>query len=147
MPPQTRTSLCSSAICSRLSKRRCRRASLVSVMVKLSGPVPRTDSRIRLAVPALRILESVLGTGPRSEEHTSELQSLAYLVCRLLLEKKKTTQLRSLTYLLCSLLLAKKTRTNSALLDQTRDPHARHAREPAGLFTFYTASRNDACAV
>src|SRR2546425_5258366 len=31
-------------------------------------------------------------TGPkisRSEEHTSELQSLAYLVCRLLLEKKK----------------------------------------------------------
>src|SRR2546425_2105686 len=26
--------------------------------------------------------------GPRSEEHTSELQSLAYLVCRLLLEKK-----------------------------------------------------------
>src|SRR2546425_6078370 len=34
----------------------------------------------------------------RSEEHTSELQSLAYLVCRLLLEKKKdrhTTHCRS----------------------------------------------------
>src|SRR2546425_204513 len=30
-----------------------------------------------------------VGDGPRSEEHTSELQSLAYLVCRLLLEKKK----------------------------------------------------------
>src|SRR5687767_15921794 len=29
------------------------------------------------------------GGQPRSEEHTSELQSLAYLVCRLLLEKKK----------------------------------------------------------
>src|SRR2546423_11062546 len=28
-------------------------------------------------------------TRERSEEHTSELQSLAYLVCRLLLEKKK----------------------------------------------------------
>src|SRR2546423_11334040 len=28
-------------------------------------------------------------TSVRSEEHTSELQSLAYLVCRLLLEKKK----------------------------------------------------------
>src|SRR2546425_7138593 len=28
----------------------------------------------------------------RSEEHTSELQSLAYLVCRLLLEKKKQKQ-------------------------------------------------------
>src|SRR2546425_4726274 len=29
----------------------------------------------------------------RSEEHTSELQSLAYLVCRLLLEKKKRREL------------------------------------------------------
>src|SRR5687767_15554616 len=29
----------------------------------------------------------------RSEEHTSELQSLAYLVCRLLLEKKKKKSL------------------------------------------------------
>src|SRR2546425_8967032 len=29
----------------------------------------------------------------RSEEHTSELQSLAYLVCRLLLEKKKRATL------------------------------------------------------
>src|SRR2546425_7315552 len=34
--------------------------------------------------------EDVLG---RSEEHTSELQSLAYLVCRLLLEKKKKHQM------------------------------------------------------
>src|SRR3712207_7557331 len=30
------------------------------------------------------------GVGKRSEEHTSELQSRQYLVCRLLLEKKKT---------------------------------------------------------
>src|SRR3712207_8130885 len=30
---------------------------------------------------------------PRSEEHTSELQSRQYLVCRLLLEKKKITYL------------------------------------------------------
>src|SRR5687767_15266153 len=30
----------------------------------------------------------------RSEEHTSELQSLAYLVCRLLLEKKKKEKKR-----------------------------------------------------
>src|SRR2546430_6887560 len=30
--------------------------------------------------------------GPRSEEHTSELQSQSNLVCRLLLEKKKKTQ-------------------------------------------------------
>src|SRR5262245_63194817 len=30
----------------------------------------------------------------RSEEHTSELQSLRHLVCRLLLEKKKTIKMR-----------------------------------------------------
>src|SRR2546425_13311456 len=39
----------------------------------------------------LRALGPLLAhlAGERSEEHTSELQSLAYLVCRLLLEKKK----------------------------------------------------------
>src|SRR5687767_15414641 len=37
---------------------------------------------------ATRIARREMG---RSEEHTSELQSLAYLVCRLLLEKKKNT--------------------------------------------------------
>src|SRR3712207_7379071 len=37
---------------------------------------------------------------PRSEEHTSELQSRQYLVCRLLLEKKnkKSTRLNSISY-------------------------------------------------
>src|SRR2546425_1396528 len=35
----------------------------------------------------------------RSEEHTSELQSLAYLVCRLLLEKKKKKDRRNLAAL------------------------------------------------
>src|SRR2546423_2299253 len=35
-------------------------------------------------------------TSSRSEEHTSELQSLAYLVCRLLLEKKKIITLDTL---------------------------------------------------
>src|SRR3712207_7258552 len=34
-------------------------------------------------------------TAHRSEEHTSELQSRQYLVCRLLLEKKKNTLLHS----------------------------------------------------
>src|SRR2546425_3592403 len=34
--------------------------------------------------------------GRRSEEHTSELQSLAYLVCRLLLEKKKKSTMLSI---------------------------------------------------
>src|SRR2546425_4439770 len=38
------------------------------------------------------LVETVKG---RSEEHTSELQSLAYLVCRLLLEKKKKTKIHA----------------------------------------------------
>src|SRR3712207_8937190 len=40
-----------------------------------------------------RLVAETLGADPelaRSEEHTSELQSRQYLVCRLLLEKKKT---------------------------------------------------------
>src|SRR3712207_7648068 len=36
-------------------------------------------------------LNSFCLNSPRSEEHTSELQSRQYLVCRLLLEKKKTS--------------------------------------------------------
>src|SRR3989441_2964563 len=44
-----------------------------------SGPGERRPRRRRVRVE-------------RSEEHTSELQSLAYLVCRLLLEKKKKKQ-------------------------------------------------------
>src|SRR5687767_2849212 len=36
-----------------------------------------------------RVSDDVRAAQYRSEEHTSELQSLAYLVCRLLLEKKK----------------------------------------------------------
>src|SRR5687767_15902491 len=43
-----------------------------------------------VALLALRAQRRALQRlGERSEEHTSELQSLAYLVCRLLLEKKK----------------------------------------------------------
>src|SRR5205823_14447021 len=38
------------------------------------------------------------GKDGRSEEHTSELQSLAYLVCRLLLEKKKQHTINRLHY-------------------------------------------------
>src|SRR3712207_7657885 len=37
----------------------------------------------------VEVAEVVLGALGRSEEHTSELQSRQYLVCRLLLEKKK----------------------------------------------------------
>src|SRR3989441_3369871 len=68
----------------------------------------RALSLVRYLGPARRYPRAALSTAPlrgarglratpvvacpaalRSEEHTSELQSLAYLVCRLLLEKKK----------------------------------------------------------
>src|SRR2546425_3843260 len=46
-----------------------------------------TGSRARTLGP---VTTQATAPGKRSEEHTSELQSLAYLVCRLLLEKKKS---------------------------------------------------------
>src|SRR2546425_3933066 len=49
------------------------------------GPVARALGQRAHADPEPRVLLRL----QRSEEHTSELQSLAYLVCRLLLEKKK----------------------------------------------------------
>src|SRR5205814_5955318 len=55
------------------------------------------DRRIlRLVKKWLRA--GVLEDGVRSEEHTSELQSLRHLVCRLLLEKKKKKKQKSYKY-------------------------------------------------
>src|SRR5437899_3898996 len=56
----------------------------------------------RMQPPALADVQRAVGdryevlslAGERSEEHTSELQSLRHLVCRLLLEKKKTLHSR-----------------------------------------------------
>src|SRR2546425_5172252 len=56
----------------------------------------RSDVQLGLGPASQRLLgETRRLAPPRSEEHTSELQSLAYLVCRLLLEKKKKTRRRS----------------------------------------------------
>src|SRR5258707_2763147 len=46
---------------------------------------------VRQSVPVPRSPRGPAANEVRSEEHTSELQSRQYLVCRLLLEKKKTT--------------------------------------------------------
>src|SRR2546425_7106120 len=59
---------------------------------RLPHPAGRRGERVpgrplQYSVPETRLLEQNIVV--RSEEHTSELQSLAYLVCRLLLEKKK----------------------------------------------------------
>src|SRR2546425_4698555 len=68
-------------------------------------PLAAEHARRRLRRPARAARAAAAGGAargararvqPRSEEHTSELQSLAYLVCRLLLEKKKIN--RSIHY-------------------------------------------------
>src|SRR3712207_7701682 len=54
-----------------------------------SEPLQRAKVTARDATPAGPVLEFPSEVAIRSEEHTSELQSRQYLVCRLLLEKKK----------------------------------------------------------
>src|SRR3989441_2971149 len=57
------------------------------VLVDFATPdAVRIVADIRRRTPNVRVVAITLG---ETEEHTSELQSLAYLVCRLLLEKKK----------------------------------------------------------
>src|SRR3712207_9437567 len=63
-----------------------RRADQLHVQAALGRQVPRRHPSRR------RGGEVQPDPRPRSEEHTSELQSRQYLVCRLLLEKKKKTQ-------------------------------------------------------
>src|SRR5205823_13735554 len=62
--------------------RRCSESIRAPVQQKNDGWLSGCQDRLHQVVLVARLT--------RSEEHTSELQSLAYLVCRLLLEKKKT---------------------------------------------------------
>src|SRR3712207_7036965 len=76
---------------------------------RLRSPVRRPDAgpgrpdRARQVLPThplgggdrVAVAGEVRGRHRRSEEHTSELQSRQYLVCRLLLEKKKPPQLNA----------------------------------------------------
>src|SRR3712207_8408778 len=65
-----------------------------TTLFRSSSSGPARDLRLPFRTPHS---EFRIGSGPRdgwtrSEEHTSELQSRQYLVCRLLLEKKKKNQ-------------------------------------------------------
>src|SRR3712207_6868045 len=56
----------------------------------LAAPSPgRRRAGVPGSAPAVAATAAAGAAGARSEEHTSELQSRQYLVCRLLLEKKK----------------------------------------------------------
>src|SRR3712207_8008757 len=59
----------------------------------------RANSTYRSPPLMKKAILSSIPLGSRSEEHTSELQSRQYLVCRLLLEKKKIYSTRILTLL------------------------------------------------
>src|SRR2546425_9596774 len=62
------------------------RSRQVSIEVRRAEPViQKAAAKLMLAHIQVGVDDEIV----RSEEHTSELQSLAYLVCRLLLEKKK----------------------------------------------------------
>src|SRR5687767_15394352 len=78
--------------------RRPPRSTLFPYTTLFRSLVVRDDVDIVVEViggiePARTLLLAAL----RSEEHTSELQSLAYLVCRLLLEKKKKKYNKTIT--------------------------------------------------
>src|SRR5437899_7956239 len=53
--------------------------------------LPRQEPSALLGSPDRPFRNSAIRRSERSEEHTSELQSLRHLVCRLLLEKKKNS--------------------------------------------------------
>src|SRR2546425_8847965 len=65
------------------------RMSLAAVMLGVAASVTVIALIAVAAWPTTKTWFAADAIVGRSEEHTSELQSLAYLVCRLLLEKKK----------------------------------------------------------
>src|SRR3712207_7185615 len=74
-----------------------RAGARAAVLARAVQPTRRTPPHDGGGIP---------GPVRRSEEHTSELQSRQYLVCRLLLEKKKhKSTLLSSQYLVCRLVL------------------------------------------
>src|SRR5437016_10905597 len=60
-----------------------------STMASRSGFAPQVIAYWLMSSAMALRAASLISSGARSEEHTSELQSLTNLVCRLLLEKKK----------------------------------------------------------
>src|SRR2546425_3094836 len=85
-------------------------AAIEIACTRWSTPVQPTATKIR----------HVPRSAARSEEHTSELQSLAYLVCRLLLEKKKKTLCRGVPV----------QRPARARIQATNSPRAREGITP-----------------
>src|SRR2546425_2939710 len=100
--------------------RRPPRSTLFPYTTLFRSLCPRRSPCAARTVPSVTVLceparspVPVQGAWKRSEEHTSELQSLAYLVCRLLLEKKKKNRSRMAPY-----------REHSPLIDEATQAHS-----------------------
>src|SRR2546425_3144472 len=78
-----------------LARNQCR--GYADSRVRVDGVSATMGVQYHVALRPLLLAEQAHGDiarcRERSEEHTSELQSLAYLVCRLLLEKKKKNKI------------------------------------------------------
>src|SRR5437899_8841722 len=75
--------------CSRFAAWLTRRSRRGLTAYASASANPAASARVS-ATARQRFLQKSVVCRTRSEEHTSELQSLRHLVCRLLLEKKKT---------------------------------------------------------
>src|SRR5205814_5122674 len=66
-------------------------ARIPAILLRSTGSSPSSDPPRSVMTEGVSpaIMPSYMRSNIRSEEHTSELQSLRHIVCRLLLEKKK----------------------------------------------------------
>src|SRR3712207_7161632 len=82
------------SVCGHLFERRGHREAQAADLLRRDQPAARLEKSVPLQADEtglLHVLPNEAGRRLlRSEEHTSELQSRQYLVCRLLLEKKTT---------------------------------------------------------
>src|SRR2546425_4056299 len=85
--PGSRTASSHYTISTRIEPHASKRDLPVRIAVRV--PIRAADLLVLKGVGRLIPSPASRRCRSRSEEHTSELQSLAYLVCRLLLEKKK----------------------------------------------------------
>src|SRR5262249_61368300 len=84
---------------SELRMKIARESLLAAISTATALPAPNTWMVVPSTVTGRLLVGDGLGLPKRSEEHTSELQSLTNLVCRLLLEKKKV--MRHTTHYSC----------------------------------------------
>src|ERR1035438_10421976 len=91
-------------------------------------------------------MRSPIWAATRSEEHTSELQSLRHLVCRLLLEKKKSTTKNEGVTQMARVMFAHRLDAQCATVRHHLTPRPRqaHMQHPSSLFVDFFFFNNTA---